>query len=78
MDEHTQKETRVIAHMMSLGLREVAPLAYDSFNKYIINSYTLTVDELRALLNDEEYKTDSKSGLHEFNKKKQDIMNKIK
>ena len=44
----------------------------------MINSYTLTVDELKALLNDEEYKTDSKSGLHEFNKKKQDIMNKIK
>ena len=78
MDEHTQKETRVIAHMMSLGLREVAPLAYNSFNKYMINSYTLTIDELKALLNDEEYNTDSKSGLHEFNKKKQDIMNKIK
>jgi thymidylate synthase (FAD) len=78
LDEHTQKETRVIAHMMSLGLQEVAPIAYNSFNKYMINSYTLTVDELRALLNDEEYKTDSKSSLHEFNKKKQDIMNKIK
>jgi thymidylate synthase (FAD) len=78
LDEHTQKETRVIAYMMSLSLKKVAPLAYDAFMKYIFNSFTLTIDELRCILNNSDLKSNSSSQVNEFKLKKETILKKIK
>lgn len=70
MDEHTQKETREIANMMYRLAKTVAPIAFGAFDSYIVNSIKFTKEELKAIVNNYDLATSSKTEKVDFKRKK--------
>jgi thymidylate synthase (FAD) len=49
LDQHAQPEIRVYAEAMANIVKQVAPIAYKSFEDYILNARNFSVQEMNAL-----------------------------
>lgn len=49
MDSHAQYEIRVYAEVLANLVKQTCPLAYEAFENYSLNAYTMSHRELRAL-----------------------------